>query len=243
MQKSLLTLLLCAALPASAGIFDSDALTEVAKLRAEQNTRLEKLESAAQNQLEVANELQSLKDEVAKLRGQVELLTFGQEQGTKRQKDYYVDLDTRVRKMETATADAAAAAQQQAPKTDPAAETQAFEAALTLFKDGKFKDASDAFRAFIKSYPASAFGPGAHYWGGNAHFQLREWIRAGELYDGLASKWPNDPKAADALLKLADTQQELGDAKGSRKTLESLQTQYPGTPAAVQAKQRLTKKK
>ena len=188
----------------------------------------------------MANQLQLLKDEVAKLRGQVELLTFEQEQIAKRQKDYYVDLDTRVRKIESATAEAA---QPAAPKADPAAETQAFEAALTLFKNGKYQDASEAFRAFIKTYPASSFAPGACYWGGNAHFQLREWAKAAELYAELPAKWPEDPKAPETLLKLADTQQEMGDAKASRKTLESVQTQYPGTPAATQAKQRLTKKK
>ena len=233
-------LLACAVLPASAGMFDGDALEALTKLRAEQNDRLDKLESASHNQLEVANQLQLLKDEVAKLRGQVELLTFEQEQTAKRQKDYYVDLDTRVRKLESATADAATAP---TPKPDPAAETQAFEAALTLFKNGKFKEASEAFRAFIKSYPASSFAPGAYYWGGNAHFQLREWPKAAELYAGLPAKWPEDPKAPETLLKLADAQQEMGDAKASRKTLESVQTQYPGTPAATQAKQRLTKKK
>ena len=241
-RRLLPLLLLCAVLPASAGMFDGDALDALTKLRTEHNERLDKLESASQNQLEVANQLQLLKDEVAKLRGQVELLTFEQEQAAKRQKDYYVDLDTRLRKMETATT-ADAATQQQASKSDPAAETRDFEAALTLFKNGKYKDAAEAFRGFIKTYPSSSFAPGAFYWGGNAHFQLREWAKAAELYAGLPSKWPDDPKAPDSLLKLADAQQEMGDAKAARKSLESLQTQYPGTPAATQARQRLTKKK
>ena len=239
-RRLLPLLVLCVALPASAGMFDGDALEALTKLRTEQNDRLDKLESASHNQLEVANQLQQLKDEVAKLRGQVELLTFEQDQAAKRQKDFYVDLDTRLRKMETASADAS---QQPAPKADPAAETQDFGAGLTLFKNGKFKDAAESFRNFIRTYPSSSFTTGAYYWGGNAHFQLREWAKAAELYAGLPAKWPDDPKAPDALLKLADAQQEMGDAKSARKTLESLPVQYPGTPAATQARQRLAKKK
>lgn len=240
--RSLLPLaLICTALPSSAGMFDGDALQAVERLKEAQNPRLEKLESAAQNQLELANQLQLLKDEVAKLRGQVELLTFEQEQSGKRQKDFYVDLDARLRKLETAAIENAAKAAQQAPKPDPANEMKDFEASLTLFKEGKFIEAADGFHAFLKAWPGSNLAPNAYYWGGNAHFQLREWARATELYQGLIAKWPEDAKTPDALLKLADAQQESGDPKTARKTLETLVAQYQATPAAAQAKQRLAR--
>lgn len=231
-------LLLCAAMPVRAGMFDGDALEAITKLKEEHNGRIERLEAAARSQLEVANQIQSLKDEVAKLQGKVETLSFELEQSGKRQKDFYVDLDTRVRKLEPGSNDTP----QPQGKSDPAAETRDFEAGLTFFKAGKFKDAADSFRTFIKTWPTSSLTPGAHYWGGNAHFQLREWAKAAELYAALQAKWPDDQKAPDALLKLADTQAAAGDAKATRKTLENLAVRYPGTPAATTAQQRLKKK-
>ena len=47
--------------------------------------------------------------DIAKLRGQIEVLTYELEQSQKRQRDLYVDLDTRLRKIETAPAADAAA--------------------------------------------------------------------------------------------------------------------------------------
>ncbi len=232
------SLLLLAALPVQAGVFDGDALKAVTTLRTEHTARLDKLEESAHNQLEVANQLEALKAEVARQRGLVEVLTFDLAQAQKRIQDYYVDLDTRQRKLEAALK-AAEAAPKQPAAADPALETPTFEAALNLFKGGKFKDASDAFRAFIAAYPASPFAPSAHYWGANAHFQLREWFRAADLYAVISQKWPADPKAPDSLLQLADSKKEAGDPRAAQETLEELVMRYPDSPAAASAKQRL----
>jgi len=59
---------------------------------------------------ELATQIQLLQADVAKLRGQIEVVTYELEQSQKRQRDLYVDLDTRLRKVETAAAAAAAAA-------------------------------------------------------------------------------------------------------------------------------------
>jgi tol-pal system protein YbgF len=58
---------------------------------------------------DLATQIQLLQGDVAKLRGQIEVVTYELEQSQKRQRDLYVDLDTRLRKMETAAAAAAAA--------------------------------------------------------------------------------------------------------------------------------------
>ena len=48
--------------------------------------------------------------------------------------------------------------------------------------------------------------------------------------------------AADAMLGLANCQQDSGDAKGARATLQTLVSKYPTSSAAQVAKQRLAKK-
>ena len=58
---------------------------------------------------DLATQLQLLQTDIAKLRGQIEVVTYELEQSQKRQRDLYVDLDTRLRKIESAAAAAAAA--------------------------------------------------------------------------------------------------------------------------------------
>lgn len=244
----LLVAMLCAAMPVRAGLFDDDeARRQISELRAQINNvilpQLEKVETAQRGQLELSSQIEALRAEVARLRGQIEVLTFELESAQKRQKDFYVDLDSRLRKLE---APPVPKPEQQsgapAPAADPAAETRDYEAALNLFKAAKYKDAATAFQSFIKTYPSGSFLPSAHYWAGNSHYQLREYTKASELYNAVVSTWGSDAKAPDAMLGIANCQQETGDAKGSRKTLETLVAKYPSSPAAEIARQRLKKK-
>jgi tol-pal system protein YbgF len=239
MKHRLAALLLIAALPVQAALFDDEeARKRIEQLRTEVAARLEKLEAASRGQIALANEIEALKAEVARLRGQVEVLTNEIESTQKRQKDFYVDLDNRLRKLEP-QAGAEAKPAEAKPAIDPAAETRDYEAALNLFKAGKHKDALAAFMNFIKAYPASPFLPSAHYWAGSAHYQLGEYKKAIEQFTKLSATWPDDAKAPDALLGQANCQQESGDAKGGRKTLEALVAKYPDSAAAAVAKQRL----
>lgn len=237
-------LLLLVALPSHALFDDDEARKRIESVRVEANSRLEKLEAASRGQMELANQIEALKGELARLRGQIEVLNYELDAAQKRQKDFYVDLDNRLRKLETqAAASADAKPAETKPAIDPAAETRDYEGALNLFKSAKYRDALTAFLAFTKTYPSSPFTASAHYWAASAHYQMGEYKKAVELFGQTAATWPDDPKAPDALLGQANCQQETGDAKGARKTLETLAAKYPSSAAAQVAKQRLAKKK
>ncbi|MBL8485219.1 MAG: tol-pal system protein YbgF [Rhodocyclaceae bacterium] len=248
MKKLCSLLLFAVAASAHAGMFDDDeARARIAQLRTQVEARLDRLEAASRAQIETANQIEELRGDIAKLRGQIEELTYELEQMNKRQKDFYVDLDNRLRKLETA---AQASADTRPPGTagdakpiDPAQETRDYEAALNLLKGGKFKDAAAAFAAFIKNYPGGSYVPAASFWQASSLFQARDWRAAADLYREVATQWPSDSRAPDALLGLANCQTELGDAKSARKSLETLVAKYPGTPPADVARQRLAKKK
>lgn len=246
-------LAISASLPAYAGMFDDDeARLRVEKLRGELSEQGKRIEDAAavasRNQIDLANQIEQIKADMAKLRGQIEVLSYELEATQKRQKDFYVDLDNRLRKLETAvpataaaSASTAAAAANVAP-ADPAAEMRDYENALKLFKGAKYKDALAAFLGFIKTYASSGLLPSAHYWAASAHFQLREYSKAAELFAKVPAVWPADAKAPDALLGQANSQQEAGDPKGAKKTLALLIEKYPDSSAAQAAKLRLKKK-
>lgn len=256
-------LLLVAALPlpAAAGLFDDEeARRQIVELREKitQNeqalqqlrgslgtasSRIDKLEPALRTQLDLANQIEGLRAEIAKLRGQIEVINNEVDVTQKRQKDFYVDLDNRLRKLEARAAEAAAKpTEEQPPKPDAVAITRQYEAALDLFKQSRYKESLGAFEAFLKAHPGDGLAPSAQYWLGNSHYALRDCKKSIDTQKVVVEKWPDNAKAPDAWLAIATCQQDLGDGKSARKSLETLVAKYPDSPAAAKAKQRLKKK-
>ena len=56
--------------------------------------------------VQLMNQVESLQSEISKLRGQLEVLSNGLENAQKRQRDMYLDLDTRLRRIEQQSGDA-----------------------------------------------------------------------------------------------------------------------------------------
>ncbi|MDO6386678.1 MULTISPECIES: tol-pal system protein YbgF [Uliginosibacterium] len=249
-----LCLLLASALPAHAGLFDDEeARRRIEQIKQDLDNRLLKVETSADTtsraQVELNGQLERMRQEVAQLRGQLELLSNENEQAQKRQKDFYVDLDARLRKFEGQSGSAAATATNQtassnteAKPADQGQEARDYEAAINLLRSNKHVDAIFAFKQFIKSWPKSSFQPGAHFWAGAALLQARDFEGAKEYYAKLVSIWPEDTLAPDAMLGQANAEEQAGAAKTSRATLEKLVAAYPNSEAAKTAKQRLKKK-
>jgi tol-pal system protein YbgF len=231
---------------ARAGLFDDEeARQQVNALTVRFNERIDTLTGA---QIELVNQIQSLREENAVLRGQVELFQYELESTQKRQQDLYLDLDARIGKVEKALASAAArsagegdASPADGSDADPAATASEYEAALNLFKANKVKESAAAFEAFAKAHPGSELTPNAYYWQGNALAAQRDCKRAIDVYREVVARWPENPRAADALVGVAACQRDLGDTKGERTTLEAVLARYPDGPAAATARQRLKK--
>ena len=242
--RLLLALLLLAVwAPAGAGLFDDDeARARVDRLRNEVSEQGKRIETGASAQLDLANQLEAQKAELAKLRGQLEVQSYEAEAAKKRQTDFYSDLDARLRKLEAAQAEARSATGPALPEVDPAAETRDYDTALSLFKSAKYRDALLAFENFIKLYPKSGVLPGAHFWAASAHLQLREYAKAAEMFGKLVQTWPGDAKAPDALLGQANSMEQNGDKRAMKKALEALVERYPDSSAAQAARQRLKKR-
>lgn len=231
---------------AHAGMFDDDeARRQINDLTIKTN---ERLDGTSKAQFDLANQIQALREESARLRGQVETLTYELESAKKRQQDFYIDLDGRLRKLEPQTQQTSDAHPAEDGKTppkpsaDPSAEAHDYEAALNYFKANKLKEAAGAFEAFTKNYPDSTLAPSAQYWLGNAHYALRDCKKAIDAQRVVVAKWPSHAKAPDALINIATCQQELGDTKGAKSTLEAVLIKYPDSSSAATARQRLKKK-
>ena len=250
-QRALLLLALCIAIPAHAGLFsDDDARKQIRQLE-ERVLKLEgdvlKLESDADRQnkslMDLQGQIEALNREIRNLRGQNEELARGLQDAEKREKDFYVDLDTRLRHFESKEDAAAAAANTDLSAADtpvdpfdPALENRAFEVAYGLFRDGKFADAVAAFQGFINKHPDSVHAPNANYWMGSAQFALNDYKGALVTYQELIKAFPGISRAADVLFSIAECQRELKQDAAAQKTLKQLVAKYPDSEAAAKAK-------
>lgn len=251
----LLALLLAA--PARAGLFDD---TEARDLIGKQQRQIEdvtaghkaledriaKLEASL---LTLLNQNEQLKDELSKLRGQVEVVNNSLDNAGKRQKDMYVDLDTRLRRFETAGAASAGLDGQSAEpppekvqlSTAPpdATEMKAYEAAQAVRRIGNYTGAIVALQTFLTKYPTSSLAPRAQYWIGDSYYNLKDYKLAASSQQKLIGMYPDSSSVPDALLNLASAQIELGDSANARKSIEMLVTKFPASEAAEKARKRL----
>jgi tol-pal system protein YbgF len=269
-------LFLAAVLPAHAGLFDDDEARrriellrqELAKQGNDNEARIARLEESIRNigVVELLRTLEELNAEIARLRGQVEVLANESQQVQKRQRDFYLDLDSRLKRLEggsgAAPANPAAGAAAPAtapspPSTPPAAgdfgpgapkvasredqarEVKAYDAASNLFRRNDFASAVDAFRAFLKDYPSSQLASNANYWIGISYANMRDYPRALAAQGELLNKYPQSAKAPDAMLAIAAIQAEQGDNGSARNTLEDIIARYPLSEAAGKARTRL----
>jgi tol-pal system protein YbgF len=251
------------ALPAFAQLFDDNEARrriELLRQQVEANKktteeRLLKAEAAAQDaadraadrgaMLELSSQIETLRGEIAKMRGQLEVLANQSETAEARQKQLYLDIDTRLRKLEQAREQPAASPEKPPATAQPAdaepspGEAKAYQAALDQFKLGNYTLAVAAMQGFLVTYPSSSLAANAQYWIGMAHSGQRDYKSAIAAQRKLLAAWPDSPKAPDAMLSIASAQETMGDRTSARKTLEELIAKYPASSSAASAKQRL----
>ena len=195
-------------------------------------------EQLRRNLLDLQNQIELLRSEQAKLRGQNEQLLRDVADLQRRQKDMAQGVDERLSKFEPVkvTLDG------QEFQADPR-EKRDFEAALAVFRSGKFAEASTAFASFVRQNPRSGYLPSARFWLGNAQYAQRDYKEAISNFKQLLTDAPTHARAPEAALSIANCQLELKDNRASRKTLEDLVRAYPQSEAAAAAKERLARLK
>ena len=208
--------------------------------------------------VELAQQLELLRQELKQLRGQIEVLGNDVQSAIKRSRDMYVDLDSRLRRFEQPATGAAApaASPAPAPAASPApaagtappaqavsapssAEQSAYDSAQNQRRIGNYPGAIAAFQTFIAQHPKSLLAPRAQYWIGDSYYNLRDFKSAMAAQQKLIAAWPDSSWVPDAMLNLASSQIELGDTAGAKKTMDGLVARYPVSDAAEKAKRRL----
>ncbi|MET4618410.1 tol-pal system protein YbgF [Stenotrophomonas sp. 2619] len=230
--------------------------------------RVGALEQQAQNNqsnMDMLNQLTQLRTQVQALQSQVEQLQHDNEQLKQTAKDQYLDLDSRLNRLEggapllpaapAASAPAPAAA---APKPATAAserppsvhgdagslaasgeERTAYNVAFNSLKAGKYDDSAQLFLSFLELYPNGVYAPNALYWLGESYYATRNFPLAEAQFRDLISRYPTHDKASGGLLKIGLSQYGEGKVDQAQATLEQVVSTYPGSDAARTAQDRL----
>lgn len=216
-----------------------DGLQQSGQRSAEELRKLSEENSQLRRSLlDLQNQIETLRVDQAKLRGQNEQLLKDAADLQRRQKDIAQGVDERLRQFEPVNVKLDG----QEFQADPA-EKRDFEAALAVFRSGKFPEAGAAFAAFVRQYPRSGYAPTARFWLGNAQYATRDYKEAINNFKLMLSEAPTHVRAPEAALSIANCQIELKDTRTARKTLEDLVRAYPQSEAAMAAKERLSRLK
>lgn len=254
--------LLVFSLPLHAQLFGGDDTAR--KQIAEQTKRIDALAqqmgriedslkslSSSNPALELSQQLERLRQEMAQMRGQLEVLGNENQAAAKRARDMYLDIDTRLKRLEQPGGAAASGGVAsppaagtgntvQASAANPTeAETRAYDVAQNQRRIGNYPAAIAAFQGFVTQYPKSPLAHRAQYWIGDSQYNMRDFKSAIASQQKLIATWPDSASVPDALLNIASCQIELGDAATARKTMDGLVARYPTSEAAEKARRRL----
>jgi tol-pal system protein YbgF len=216
------------------------------------DNRLVRVERIIDNQglMNLMGQLEALQKENQALRNEVETLSNSLEQGGERERQLYMDLDQRLQAVEQrASAQARANADKPvleggslAPGELPVpggGDRANYQAAFELLKQGRYDQASLAFRQFLAAFPGSNLSDNAQYWLAESHYVTQKYKEALPEFETVISKYPQSRKIPDALLKIGYCNYELKRFDAARKALSSVVQDYKETTAARLAAQRL----
>jgi tol-pal system protein YbgF len=204
------------------GEISTQATTEISK-------KIEQLPNA-QSLLELANQNDQLRDQLARLLGRLEELTRENELLRERMEA----IDKRVVKLEptTVTLDGETF-------TVALNEKAAYDQAMAALRASDFAKAESYLRQFDDQFPQSGYRPTVLFWLGNAAYATGRYEDALAAFSNLLLTFPTHGRVPEALLASANCQFELQQKDAAIATLSALVAGHPTSQAAEAAKQRL----
>lgn len=212
--------------------------------RAEVDAKLSRLASESREAgsasqrslLEMANQNEQLRAEMARLRGQNEQLAREISELQRQQKDVQAGVDARLKQVEPTKVTLDGVDFNATPE-----EKRDYEAAMEMLRKSDFSGASAAYSGFLRRFPGSGYTPTALYWLGNAQYASRAYKEAIDSHRRLTSQFPTHVRTPEAMLAMANSQVELKDTKSAQRTLETLVRSYPQSEAAAAGRERLAR--
>jgi tol-pal system protein YbgF len=214
----------------------------------ELENRLQNIERVMQSQslVNLTQQVGAIERNGDELQGRLEELEHGSETTAERQRQLYLDLDTRIQQLETSikerktvnVMDGGALPAGQLPVPN-GSDRDNYQAALELLKAERYQPAAAAFGQFLVTFPNSERADNAQYWLAETHYVTTQFQTALKEFQIVINKYPDSRKVPDALLKMGYCYYELKRWDDARSSLVRVQKEYPETTAARLAGQRL----
>lgn len=90
-----------------------------------------------------------------------------------------------------------------------------------------YEGAESAFRTFLSQFGDDAQAGEAQYWLAEALYQQEAYAESGQAYTDMIRTYPDDPRAPEALAKLARAMRLVGDTERACNVLNILPQRYP----------------
>lgn len=222
--------------------------------------RLIRVERVMENEsiIQLAAQLDELRNESQLLRGEIEQLQFAMDNASEGQRALYGDLDARLQTIEAdqtrtveqlnQTVRQVEQTQQQVADVNDAITTPPvpigsdqdnYNAAFDMIQSRQYAEAATAFQGFLQTFPESPLADNAQYWLAETYYVQREFAVALPQFQQVLDDYPQSAKLPDALLKIGYCNYELQNLEAARAALEQVSRQFPDTTAARLAVQRI----
>ncbi len=227
---------------AQASIFaDDDARKAIVDLRqrlsqmdARSQAQSEELQTLRKSLLDLNTQIDQLRGELAASRGAQENLTRELSELQRKQRDLLNVTEERVRRLEPVKVTVDGREITVEPQ-----ERRGYEEAVAQLRSGDFNAAANALSAFLRRWPATGYAESAQFWLGNALYGKRDYKESIAAFRVTAAA-VDHPRAAEALLAIANCQVEMKDNKAARATLNELLKAHPNSDAAKAGRERLS---
>jgi tol-pal system protein YbgF len=214
----------------------------------ELDQRLATIERVVQNQslVNLTQQVTALERRADELQGMSDSLNHEASSTADRQRDLYMDLDTRIQNLEsslqarnaTSVLDGGNLAPGQLP-VPGGSDRDNYQAAFELVKEQRYEPAALAFQQFLVTFPDSDLASNAQYWLAESYYVTQAFSEALPAFQVVIDKYPRSSKVADALLKMGYCNYELKRWDAAKTSLARVQADFPDTTAARLAAQRL----
>lgn len=108
-----------------------------------------------------------------------------------------------------------------------------------IYQEGRYEEAIEGFRDFLKKYPESDLADNAQFWIGECYMNLKQFEKAILSYQEVIKKYPKGNKVANAMIRQAIAFYEIKDKTSSRLLLKKVIKQYPNSNEAKIAETKL----
>jgi tol-pal system protein YbgF len=199
-------------------------LDELRKTQEALNQRLAEIEAVVKGQglVELLNQVQTLNQELSRVKGQLEVAAHNIEMNQQRQRDLYTDIDGRLRKIEAGAV---------TPAMTPEGTMDPMGATMSTDNSGAPADAGSSVTATVAptlAPPAGGTGSEAQdFENAQALYRAGKYREAFDAYEKFLQAYPNSSRAPEAQYALGYTQFSLKNYKAAMNTQQKMIKNFP----------------